>query len=119
MAEERWRRPIVPLDISQSEEVIVTSDGREMRQPVLTLSADDIDRLRAGYACMKCLRVFERSWPERCPDCGAPVRREQAAYFAREFDPHQIRLGPSTSLEFERAYMHELLAKQKEKRNGS
>ena len=53
--------------------------------------------MRLGYACAKCLRVFERPWPERCPDCGAPIRSKQAEYFANEFGGTE-RLGPSTTI---------------------
>jgi len=115
---ERWRRPIVPLEISQSREAIVTADGRILRVPVLTLSEEDKERIRLGYACAKCLRPFERAWPERCPDCGAPVRREQAAYFAREYDRDPVRLGPSTTLAHERATLAERIAKEKEAKHG-
>jgi len=117
---ERWRVPVVPLDINQSEhEGIVTADGRVMRQPVLVLKPEDMERMRAGYVCMKCLEPFEQAWPVRCPVCGAPVRTRQADYFAMHYDPSQIQLGPSTTLEEERARLPELRAKEKEAGNGN
>jgi len=97
----------VPLAIDASEhEAIVTADGRVMRQPVLTLSVEDTDRLRSGYVCIKCFEPFEQAWPERCPVCGAPVRREQARYFAQEFGG-AAALGSPVSLLDELAHLAE------------
>jgi hypothetical protein len=70
------------------------------------LKPDDVERARLGYLCLKCLEPFEQAWPERCPVCGAPIRREQAAYFAREFGG-VLQLGPSTTLEEELARLKE------------
>ena len=114
----RWQTPIVPLEIHQSDEAIVTGDGRIMRQPMFVFKPEDIERFRSGYACLKCMAVFEKAWPEKCRDCGAPIRRDQAAYFAREYDPHQIHIGPSTTLDYERALMAELIEKER-RRNGN
>lgn len=107
MASERWRKPVVPLDISQADnEGILLPDGRVFRQPVLALKPEDIDRIRLGYVCVKCFEPFERAWPELCPVCGCHVRRDQAAYFAREYGGAQY-LGPSTSLADERERLRE------------
>jgi Rubrerythrin len=69
---ERWRKPLVPLLIEPLPEGIWLPDGRVQGQVSFTLLSTDIDRLRSGYACAKCLEVFEQAWPERCPLCGAP-----------------------------------------------
>lgn len=86
-----------------------------MHAPVL--SPEDIERARAGYVCLKCLETFERPWPERCSTCGAPIRREQALYFAREFGG-VVDLGSRTTIEDEIAGMEERRRKEDE-RNGS
>lgn len=93
MIQERWRRPVVPLHIEEhGREVIWTPDGRRQRQAVFTLREEDKERMRLGYVCAKCLEPFEHAWPERCHQCGVAVRRDQAAFFAREFDPKPLDL---------------------------
>jgi hypothetical protein len=103
---ERWREPLNCLDIQNSDQMTITPTGRVMRNPSFTFDADSIERLRLGYACIKCLEVFEVPWPERCPTCGAPIRKEQAAYFEREF-VGDVHLGPTTSLDEERERLRE------------
>jgi hypothetical protein len=95
---ERWRQPVVPLEVRTTEsQGLVLPDGRIHREAALDLRADDVDRMRAGYVCAKCLEPFEQAWPERCHVCGAPIRTEQAAYFAREYGGEE-RLGSRVSL---------------------
>ena len=112
---ERWRQPVVPLAIDSTEaQGLWLPDGRVQREAALTLSREDVDRMRAGYVCAKCLEPFEQAWPERCPVCGAPIRTEQAAYFAREYGGEQ-RLGSSVSLAEELEQLPE--RQQKEERD--
>src|SRR5262249_1149466 len=76
--------------------------GRLQGAVQLTLSADTIERMRTGYMCAKCLEPLQHAWPERCPLCGAPIRTEQAEFFAKEFGG-EVRLGPSTDWDYEAA----------------
>lgn len=82
---ERWRRPVLPLAAEDVHQALWLPDGRVQGEVQLTLSPDDIGRIRAGYVCAKCLEPHESPWPERCQACGSPMRAEQAAFFAREF----------------------------------
>ena len=121
---ERWRRPVIPLEIEQQPtQVIDLSDGRQLGDATLILRKEDIERMRLGYVCIKCLEPFERAWPKHCPVCGSPVRTEQAAYFAREYESKSVHLGPTTTLEEERAGLEERRRKAEEeerrKSNGS
>lgn len=110
---ERWRKPVVPLDISeQADQGIWLPDGRVQGGVTLTLNPEDVDRMRAGFVCAKCLEPFEEAWPERCHSCGAPIRSEQAAYFAREYGGSE-RLGPSRTLEEELEGIHERAEREK------
>lgn len=106
MAEERWRKPAIPLAVEPVHQQRELPDGRriDVHAPVLPVS--DVERARLGYLCLKCLEPFEQAWPERCPVCGAPIRTEQAAFFAREYGG-VVRLGPSTTLEEELARLRE------------
>lgn len=103
---DRWRQPIVPLLIEPVNQVLLLPDGRRQAEVQFVLSEFDIMRLRAGYGCAKCLQVFERPWPEKCPVCGAPIRDKQAEYFAREYGGVE-RFGPSTTLADERERLRE------------
>lgn len=112
---ERWRQPVVPLAIEQHpSQVIELPDGRQLGDAMIVLSEADKERMRLGYVCAKCFEPFERSWPERCPVCGAPIRREQAAFFAQEALTRPIHLGPTTTLEEERAGLEERRRKEEE-----
>ena len=114
---ERWRKPVIPLELEQhSSQGIWLPDGRVHGDVVMTLESSDVDRVRAGFVCMKCLEPFEQAWPLRCPVCGAPVREKQADYFAREYGGIE-RLGPTTSLEEERGRIEEYRRKEEEQRS--
>lgn len=116
---ERWRKPVIPLHIeAHPTQVIDLSDGRQLGDAVIVLSEEDKERMRLGYVCVKCFEPFERAWPERCPVCGAPIRKEQAAFFAQEALATPMHLGPTTTLEDERAGLEERRRKEEE-RNGS
>lgn len=109
---ERWRQPAIPVAIEPTDQIVTLGDGRTLALSAPALRPEDIERARAGYLCLKCLEPFERAWPEKCNACGAPIRREQAAYLAREYG--EIQLGPSTSLSDELAAL-----KEKEVHDGS
>lgn len=116
---ERWRAPVIPLDVEQQpDQGIWLPDGRVQGAVTLILTADDVQRICAGYACAKCLEPLERAWPERCLACGAAIRRDQADYIARELAREVALLGPSTSLADEIERLPEEVAKEAE-RNGN
>ena len=111
---ERWRRPVVPLDISdQPDQGIWLPDGRTLGGVTFALAPTDIDRMRAGYVCAKCFEPFERAWPERCSFCGVAVRTEQAAYFAREYGGEE-RLYAGVDMDEELGMLEERARKAKE-----
>jgi len=111
---ERWRKPVIPLAIEEANpQGIWLPDGRVQGDVTLILEESDVDRMRSGYACAKCLEPFEHSWPERCNVCGAPIRKEQAAYFAREYGGDE-RLGSRLSLSEELGMLEERRRKQEE-----
>lgn len=103
---ERWRQPATVLELAPLEQGLWLPDGRVQGELELTLDPESVDRLRSGFLCAKCLEPFEQAWPERCHVCGAPIRSEQAAYFAREHGGERY-LGPSTTLADERERLRE------------
>jgi hypothetical protein len=95
--EERWRRPLNVIDVEHHpSEGIWLPDGRVQGQVRIIYDRESTERIRSGYACAKCMQVFEHAWPVRCDVCGAPIRERQAEYFAKEFDT--VETGPKTSL---------------------
>ena len=105
----------MPLAIEQQEDQgIWLPDGRTLGGVRFILKPSDVERLRTGYACAKCFQVFERPWPERCEVCGVNVRRDQAAYFAREFDG-EVDLSPSWTVQSELEQLDERRRKEEER----
>jgi rRNA maturation endonuclease Nob1 len=41
-------------------------------QWIFGVSAADVEKVRQGYACSRCLEEFE-SRPDKCPVCGEPT----------------------------------------------
>jgi hypothetical protein len=94
--EERWRKPLTIVDIEEHPtEGVWLPDGRVQGQVRVIYDAESTERIRAGYACGKCMEPFEHPWPERCPVCGAPVRARQAEFFAKEFALEERAQRPS------------------------
>ena len=110
MAEERWRKPLKVLNVEQGDEYVIAG-SRMVRSTRITFDRESTERIRHGYACAKCLAVFERPWPLHCRDCGAPIRERQVEYFLREYDPAGVQLGSRVSLSDELASLHERVAK--------
>lgn len=113
---ERWRRPLKVLDLEPGREIMLDSDGRLRRSVKIVYDEESLERIRQGYACARCLEVFEVPWPLRCPTCKAPVGGRQAAYFEREVGADEW-LGPKTTLEEERESLPERA--EKEARDGN
>lgn len=94
---ERWRKPVRPLAITEAPTVITTELGRETQEVKTRFRPEDIERFRTGYCCLRCWEPHETPWPERCAVCRYPIRKEQAAEFARLFkgeerDPRAVRI---------------------------
>ena len=107
---ERWRKPLNVVSIEHADYVVLLPDGRVQRDARIGVDSESMERILTGYACAKCLGVFEHAWPVLCPDCGAPIRERQAEYMAKhlEFDPLVDRLSTDDEI----ALMHETLAKE-------
>lgn len=103
------RKPLKVLSIEPGDEVVQVGD-RLLRSTKLVFDRESTQRIRHGYACAKCLAVFERAWPEQCPECGAPVRARQLEYFEREYGG-VVHVGSRVSLADELASLHERVAK--------
>ena len=114
---ERWRTWEEPLDIEPINQATELADGRVLGENQITWSAEQIERFRSGYKCLNCLEPQEQAWPEHCPVCGYPMRTHQAEFFAREYTG-VVHLGPTTTLEEERAGIVERAVKEEEARGN-
>jgi len=115
-----WRRPLVVLDVEPADQVTLEEvNGRLVarRGVKITFDRESTERIRTGYACARCLEVFEVPWPFSCPMCRAPIRERQQEYFEREFNPALLDLSP-TNWEDELASLDERRRKEEEN-NGS
>lgn len=68
-------------------------DGRVFVENEVTITAEQADRMWAGYMCAACLEPFIEAYPETCPLCGFAVRAEQRKQLERDFvgvDPTQV-----------------------------
>jgi len=93
-----WRRPLVVLDVEPANEVTLEEVNGKLalrRGVKVTFDRESTERIRTGYACARCLEVFEVPWPLSCPVCRAPIRERQAEYFEREYTPAVLDLSPT------------------------
>ena len=95
--ERRWARPVRPVQVENTTDVVLGDDGEPRQDFNATFRADDIERFRHGRACLRCWEPLETAWPERCPVCRYQVWANQARDFARHYAGEQW-VGPSTSL---------------------
>jgi len=114
---ERWREWEPPLAVEPIEQGLYLADGRVLGEHQISWSPEQIERFRLGYKCLNCLEPQEQAWPERCAVCGYPMRAQQAEFFAREY-AGVVPLGPTTTLEEERAGIVERAVKEEEARGN-
>lgn len=101
------RAPIRIIGSEIDEENLVVNSNGDIRHDVMVIvHEDDMGRIRGGYACCKCYEVQEKAFPERCWVCKFPMRDRQAEFIAKGYRGN-VRIGPSTTLEDEYAFMDE------------
>lgn len=89
----------------------VMPDGRLMQRTVFGLTAEQVERVRQGYICIKCLEAHDAAFPDRCAVCKFPMRAHQAEEFAKDFRG-EIRFGPSTTIDEEYDIAEEMIQKE-------
>ncbi len=105
--------PVIILEVENNPDAILHTAFGPRQDTMVYLSERDVDRIRAGYACMNCLTGLRHDPnPESCPICGFAVKDEQSGRFAREHIG-EVHLGPSVSDEDELAEMQEMEDRQK------
>lgn len=105
MADRKAPAKIVAVE-EDPEHVVVTSTGEVRRAPMVYLDEESVGRIRAGYVCAKCFEAQDEAFPERCYLCKFPMRDKQPEYVAKNYQG-TVRVGSSTSIEDEMAFMDE------------
>ena len=105
----------VPV-IAQETDVDIDSytvmpDGRQMERTVFGLSEEQVEQIRQGFICIKCLEHYSTAFPDQCAVCKFPMRAQQAAEFAKDFRGG-IRFGPTTSIDEEYEIAEEQIARE-------
>jgi hypothetical protein len=85
-------------------------DGRTMETPLFALTAEQVERVRQGYVCIKCLEAYDSAFPDQCGVCRFPMRLRQIEEFGKTFRGKK-QFGPSTSIEEEYAIAEEQIQK--------
>lgn len=85
-------------------------DGRMQQATVFGLTAEQVERIRQGYICIKCLEALDAAFPDQCPVCRFPMRLRQTEEFGKHFRG-DIKFGPSTSIDEEYEIAEEQIAK--------
>jgi hypothetical protein len=81
-----------------------------MQKTVFGLTEEQVERIRVGYICIKCLEAHDSPFPDQCAVCRFPMRAHQAEEFTKDFRGN-IRFGPSTSLDEEYEIAEEQIAR--------
>lgn len=109
------RRPAVPVEVDEDvNNVLVRADGEVRRNVLLIFEAEDVERIRTGYCCIRCGESqvdHGAPFPARCYLCGYAMRDRQLADFAKEFEGN-VRVGPSTSIDDELAIATEAVERE-------
>lgn len=81
----RWARPARVLEAREQEDTAVLVDGTWRKDVHFSLHPDDVERLRLGRLCMKCLEPFPEPFPDKCGVCGYHVAENQTADFQENY----------------------------------
>lgn len=113
--------PITVAAVEHDPEYVwQAGDERVFAHADLTMTAENVERIRQGFACLRCWELQESAFPKderHLPGCEyAPdgIKERQRADFAREFKGTKW-IGPEKSLAEEQAEEHEARMKALER----
>lgn len=86
-------------------------DGRNIATPLFGLTEEQVERIRQGYICIKCLEAYDSAFPDECSVCHFPMKTKQIEEFGKTYRG-EIAFGPSTTLEEEAGIMQEMREKE-------
>lgn len=101
------RAPVKIIGVETDDEYYVVNQNGEVRRDCRVIIDEfDMGRIRAGYVCAKCYEVQDSAFPKECWVCKFPMADRQAEFVAKGYRGN-VRVGPSTTLEDEYAFMEE------------
>lgn len=104
--------PIIATAVDlDPESVTRMPDGRLVATPLFALTAEQVERVRQGFICIKCMEALDSAFPDQCPVCKFPMRQRQQEEFGKTFRG-EIKFGPSTSIEEEYAIAEETIQRE-------
>lgn len=81
----RWRKPATVMAVSTDVNRTSSDAGRPQLGVSIRLHPDDVERVRQGYLCLKCLEPSQERFPEKCKVCGYAMKLYQAEDFAKTY----------------------------------
>jgi hypothetical protein len=114
---ERWSVPLKP-DGHDDRGCVLVVRGQRVEFLRWHLFPEDMERVRLGYACIKCLTPHEQPYPEECSNCLLPMRMLQDSLFARLYEG-EIEVGPQISDEDEWERLKEEFARERHQPGSS
>lgn len=80
-------------------------DGREFLDANIALHEEDVERIRTGYVCIRCLEPQTQPFPEVCESalpngqrwCGFPIREKQMSEFVAMYKG-TVKIGSSVNI---------------------
>ena len=87
------------------------ADGRNVQGHIFGLTEEQVERVRLGYICIKCLEALDSAFPDFCPVCKFPMNKHQMEEYAKTYRG-DIKFGPSTTIEEEYAIAEETIARE-------
>lgn len=94
---ERWRQWIPPVDVVDDPAEIIVEDDLKSRSFNVKWPVEVVEKIRAGYQCLKCMEPQPTPFPAKCgnPFCEYPMRAHQGADFELEFNGTEQFVGDS------------------------
>ena len=104
--------PVIPAAVDiDPESYTRMPDGRTMWTPLFALTEAQVEKVRQGYICIKCLEDLNSAFPDLCPVCAFPMRLRQTEEFAKTFRGEK-KFGPSTTIEEEYEIAEETIQRE-------
>lgn len=110
------REPIRIIGAEVDEENLVVNRNGEIRHDAMVIiHPEDMGKLRAGYYCARCYEPQDKPFPKECWLCKFPMSDKQSEFIAKGYRGN-VRVGPSSSVEDEMAFMQEWQEREDMKR---
>ena len=105
-------RAVIPDAVDLDPDAyVVMPDGRLTQRHQFGLSKPQVERIRAGYTCIKCLEDYDTAFPDECTVCHFPMRDRQLSEFTKDFRG-DVAYGPTTTVDEEYEIAGETIARE-------